>query len=482
MAAAKGLWNISKEWSNLIMKLSKLAFAAAVAALLWGPNAMAEDTVYEARPVGTSVPGVHTVMSDDQYADVPAHSAAYSALGGEGECACEADCGPNCCKLADLGDPFKLFDGCWTQSRGITAGGWLAQSFTWNPQNPTDRFNGPVTWTDRANEYQMNEFYLFAGKAANTEGCGWDYGWRVDALYGSNYRWDTAAGLETNINNGQFYGLALPNLYGEVAYNDVTVKLGHFTSPVGFFAVGTANNFFPTLPYTFQYGEPFTHTGMLATWKISDKLSWGNGFTHGWDNFDNTGNPHMGYIGTLNYTFDNNDTLAWVGLYGQEPTFADITQYTDRYLQTLVYTRKVSDDTSMVFHSDFGSQQDSVRPDQIANWYGLNSYLFLRQTCRTQYGLNFEWFRDENGARVGAALPSFGSPGARGYPQPGGFNGNFFQASIGAKHFFTPNIYARAQYRADWYGGSTNVAGNLPYDDGTKTYQNLVILDLVMTF
>src|SRR4029079_6965991 len=174
------------------------------------------------------------------------------------------------------------------------AGGWLAQSFTWNPYNPVDRFNGPVTWTDRSNEYQMNELYGYVGKAANTGGCGWDWGVRTDAMYGTNYRWNTSAGFESHFGNGQFYGLAIPQLYGEVAYNDVNVKVGRFYSPVGYYVVGTANNFFPLLPYTFQYREPFTHTGVIASKKVSDNLTLGGAVTHGWDDTDNTGNPHAG--------------------------------------------------------------------------------------------------------------------------------------------------------------------------------------------
>ena len=89
----------------------------------------------------------------------------------------------------------------------MTSGGWLAQGYTWNPYRPVDKFNGPMTWMDRANEYQLNELYWYFGKAADTGGCGFDYGYRVDLLYGTNYRWDTAAGLETDWNSGQFYGL-----------------------------------------------------------------------------------------------------------------------------------------------------------------------------------------------------------------------------------------------------------------------------------
>jgi len=89
-------------------------------------------------------------------------------------------------------------------------------------------------------------------------------------MYGTNYRWCTAAGLETDWNSGQFYGLALPQLYAEVAYNDLTVKMGHFISPAGYYTAGTDQNFFPFLPYTRQYGEPFTHTGLLATSKFGN--------------------------------------------------------------------------------------------------------------------------------------------------------------------------------------------------------------------
>jgi len=148
----------------------------------------------------------------------------------------------------------------------------------------------------------------------------------------------------------------------------------------------------------------------------------------------------------------------------------------------LVYTRKVSDDTSVVLQSDYGGQLDGARAGQTSNWYGLNSYLFLKQTCRTQWGFNFEWFRDENGARVGTALPSFGSPSGRGLARGPGFNGNFFSTSFGPKHYFSPNVYGRAAFRADWYGGSTDGAGNLPFDDGTKSYQQLGVFDLVVTF
>src|SRR6185436_11013934 len=132
-----------------------------------------------------------------------------------------------------------------------------------------------------ANEYQMNELFYYFGRAAKTDECCIDWGARVDALYGTSYRWNTSAGFETHWGNGSFYGLTVPQLYGQLGYNGWDVKVGRFYSPVGYYVIGTANNFFATLPYTFQYGEPFTHTGVIATKKLNDSLTLGGAVTHG---------------------------------------------------------------------------------------------------------------------------------------------------------------------------------------------------------
>src|SRR5207248_4834865 len=190
-------------------------------------------------------------------------------------------CWPCGCKLADLGEACKLWKPCCEDSQW-SANGWLAQSYVWNPYQPNDKFNGPVTWTDRANDYQMNELWYGFGRVTKTEGCGFDWGMRVDAFYGTNYRWDTSAGFESHWGNGQFYGLVVPNSYAELVYNNWTVKAGRFISPVGYYTVGTAQNFFPVIPYTYQYGEPFTHTGVWAQNKLSDQWTVGGAVTHGW--------------------------------------------------------------------------------------------------------------------------------------------------------------------------------------------------------
>jgi hypothetical protein len=134
-----------------------------------------------------------------------------------------------------------------------------------------------------------------------------------------------------------------------------------------------------------------------------------------------------------------------------------------------------------VLQSDFGTQHDAVVAGRTAKWYGINTYLYWNMTCRTQWGLNGEWFRDQGGFRVGQVLPSFGSPNARGLARGPGFDGSFYRVMFGPKYYFTPNVYTRAALAADWYEGAPAANGR-PFDDGTKNHQQVVVFDVVATF
>jgi hypothetical protein len=393
--------------------------------------------------------------------------------------------GKGCC-LYELGTPFALADCApkLKQKNVIWLSGWIAQGYVWNAYRGNN-FNGPVTWMDRANEWDVQEVYLFSAKNTDTKGEGWDIGYRADLNYGMNARWDTEAGLESRFNRNPFYELALQQFYGEVAYNDLKVKIGHFISPVGFYTVGTFNNFFNTIPYTYQYGEPFTHTGFLANYQVTEKVNLGAGLIHGWDAFDSSFNKHGGYLGTATINGNANDSLAYVQVYSHEPTQNAANAFTQRYFQTLVYTRplaKISDKLTYIAQSDFGVQGQATATGKTARWYGLNQYLYYKKNDIVSYGVEFEWFRDEEGYRVNAAVPSPGSPAGRGWPLAPGFAGNFYQTTIGPRWTPLPNLTIRPNLRADWYHGRKNSQGLDPYNNGTLNHQVAVYTDVIVNF
>jgi len=381
----------------------------------------------------------------------------------------------------------------WLKDNQWKIGGNLDQSFTGNWSSPRDRFNGPVTWTDRSNEYELNQAWIYFERATDTTKKDFDLGGRFDGFFGSNARFDTETGLENNNfkfnNNHAFYGFALPQFYLETAYKKLKIKWGHFISPVGYFTVDMTQNFFNTLPYTFQYGEPFTHTGALATYTVNDRWTLGGGVVRGWDNFDGSGagTRNLAAIGQATYTWEDKSSLYYFGIWSNEPNGFGV-DHSSRYLQTLVYSKPLSEKLNYVAQSDFGIQTNTNNAvgGGTSRWYGFNQYLFYVANEKVTWGINFEWFRDEEGFRVGGFLPVLpGTPSTvatRGLPlNRVGYVGNFFQATWGPKWQFHKNMFLRPNMRWDYFNGVATT-GLLPFGDGNKRYQGILATDLVIVF
>jgi len=176
-------------------------------------------------------------------------------------------------------------------------GGWMSMGVTYNGNNPSDHSNAPVTFNDRSSEFQLNQLDLFIERPVNKEAKRWDVGGRLDFLWGTDSRFTQAAG---NWDEGlitqsdlRFYDIALPQAYAEIAtpfVRGATAKIGHFYTILGVEAVPSPNNFFYSHSYAMQYGEPFTHTGVLLSYPVKESLTVSAGAVTGphekMDNFD----------------------------------------------------------------------------------------------------------------------------------------------------------------------------------------------------
>jgi hypothetical protein len=337
----------------------------------------------------------------------------------------------------------------------------------------------------------MNQLYLVNEKVLDTEDGGWDLGGRVDLLYGTDYVFTTARGLDGNLLNqvvpgqpswgNRYYGLAMPQLYGEVGYNNHAVKFGHFYTIIGYEVVPAIGNFFYTHAYTMQYGEPFTHTGILDTWKADDQMTVYAGITNGWDNFSdpmgilgpisNPGYPgynsNAAFLGGV--TFKNSDetqALTMTTSSGNELANPYTgTAVGNRSILSTVYTNELSDKVTYVFQNDNGWQFNAGTPNTLnagqpgtAQWYGINQYLFYNFTESVVGGMRFEWFRDNNGYRVFNPIRNsiFGGPVGSGY------QGNFWQVTWGLNWKPNRNWIIRPELRYDWYSPD-KANGALPF-------------------
>lgn len=512
------------------MKLTRWQLAMALGISIWSTSAQAQQTttqqsVTQAVPqpaaTGPTQPvrnanliaadfGLATVSDAEPTDEAPAEAATLGSAEAAPGAACTTtpDCtSPGCtsdgctsepCDCAldcpEPCEPWRLFSHCNDNCHGINFRGWVNGGIMGNADSPPSRFNGPVTFYDRNGEGQLSQLYLIAEKALDTA-CGPAWGFRIDAMYGTDARFNLSRGLSAEDdftgkwNSSRFYGFDIPQAYAEVGVDDWSVKIGHFYTIIGYEVVTAPDNFFMTHAYTMQYGEPFTHTGFLVTKKVNDQLSLMAGMHNGWDNFEQVYGGEYSFLGGATFTAsDGNSQLAYAASVGEEEVSAGAFAPTEtRFVQSLVYSRTLTDRLSYVIQSDYGHQQNAGGSGASAEWYGVNQYLFYKINCCWTAGVRAEWFRDDDGYRVAPAgdYARLGPDVNNNPASVGGFEGNFYEVAVGLnyKPESNPNLIIRPEVRYDKFdGNAVNAAGTRPYDDGNSDHQFLYGIDLIYLY
>ena len=377
------------------------------------------------------------------------------------------------------------------EDRDVYTYGWIEYGLGAN--NWGAPFNGPVTLGDRSWQGQLNQLYFVTEREADGS-AGWDVGGRVDLLFGTDYFYTTALGLDAyplqplgieNIASWGFskdYGLAMPQLFADVAYRNVNLRFGHFYSILGFEQVPAIGNFFYSHAFSMQF-SPFTFTGFLGSWQPTEEATFFGGITTGWNNFFD-GQPMTGDFAILNPNYpgagstasflgginlessDKTQTLSIMTTTGNEVTTisrdpADGSLVGNRTLVSTVYTNRLSDKLIYVFQNDNAWQFNAnVSPGNagqqpgLAQWYSFVNYLFWQFRPKWEAGVRLEYFRDNNGYIISAPLRNESQLGNPGYWTEG-FAGSFWELTFGLNWYPNNNWVIRPELRYDWFSPNT---------------------------
>ena len=345
----------------------------------------------------------------------------------------------NCC----LGDPYTLFGECC----GYSAGGWIQLG---SHTSANSIFN------TRPDELQLHQAWLYAEKAIDTR-CGFDIGGRIDYIYGTDGPNTQAFGTDrrgwdNRWDNGNDYGHALPQVYFEAGYGDLSVKMGHFYTIIGYEVVGATGNFFYSHAYTFNNSEPFTHTGVLATYDLNCNVDVWAGYSLGWDSgFSDNGDAFLGGV-SLSLTDDLSLIYATTaGRFG-EARFNGVEQ---GYMHSIVADYQVNDCLQYVFQNDVLSTEDAAG-NNVRDTVGINQYLIRTINDCWAIGGRMEWWNVQNGAAV--------------------TDSDVYALTLGVNYRPHANVVVRPEIRWDWDDDS--VAGLEDGDDSQTTFG----MDTIITF
>jgi hypothetical protein len=300
-------------------------------------------------------------------------------------------------------------------------------------------------------------------------------------------------------------GLALPQAYGE-AYvpvgNGLNVKAGHFYTPIGFEVVTAPDNFFYSHAYTMQYGEPFTHTGVMGNYSFDKNWAAMGGVTTGsatggWDGGFNQGLGNWGGLFGTTWTSDDKGTSANVsGTYS-----ATSEQNSSAWaLYSVVLKHNVTEKTHLIVQHDHGFANNTYNfttatPNNVdAQWYGINTHTYYDIKDNLSIGVRGEWFRDQNGFRVCSPGRVAAATDNTGYSYAGGAyaNGSYGASCVAASWYaftvgmnYKPKkwLNIRPNVRYDWVDGN-NPDGSTykPFGNSDQTSQILMSTDMTITF
>ncbi|MGI9473617.1 MAG: outer membrane beta-barrel protein [Rubripirellula sp.] len=382
-----------------------------------------------------------------------------------------------------------LVGDCFTEQTGFSVRGWLDQGFSWNPDSPRDRFNGPLSQNDRANEYQLNQLYLIAARPADTESDSISLGFQADVMYGTDAFFFHGLGLFDKVvsdSKSRFYKLAMPQLYAEIYApigRGVTLQMGRWYALVGYETGLATEDFFYSHTIGFNPAA-YTHTGFLLSFDLTDQISMAHGLHRGADVWEDNNND-LSYTGSVTWTSCSEDTILtyainvgpeqderadWQDLDGS-PGPDSPGEDLERVNYSLILEQQLTSQLQYVFVNDYVFQEGSQRYaiDQ-AEGYGVTQYMFYELNSELMAGARLEIYRDDDGL-AGAGFRSENAAAPCVYTN----------LTLGMKIQPSDRFFLRPEIRWDWQDRD-NKADTPAFDDGTSSRQFLFACDAVLTF
>ncbi len=156
----------------------------------------------------------------------------------------------------------------------------------------------------------------------------------------------------------------------------------------------------------FGYAIPFTHTGLRATYKVSDEFTVVGGINQGWDQFKDANNDKTVELQAA-YAPSKTVALAATFYGGKEnlglyPTIS--AEKGTRNLIDLLATFNLNDKTTLILNFDYGTQDGVPGAGGAigkATWQGIAGYVNYTINDLWKVSFRAEQFDDKNGARTG---------------------------------------------------------------------------------
>lgn len=300
---------------------------------------------------------------------------------------------------------------------GIVFNGVVSAGGTANMADQRDNKNfGRLT--DDEQGTQLNQILLTAHRDINPAIKDYDFGFKLQGMYGSDARISRTIGLleKTAGHNINQLDITEANVTAHTPWltdGGLDFKLGKYASPESAETIDASGNFFYSHSYIFNFGDPFYHTGLTAAlhltpmWDLYAGVDTGVNTT-GWGNGDNNDslafsagigmNAMDGKLTSLLSTHIGPELADKAIANGLLPATVN-PDSTTRALSTLTTVWKMNDNWTIT--NDLNWIYDSdIQNGHRADAFGVAQYAVYKINDMYSVGVRGELYRDASGSFV----------------------------------------------------------------------------------
>ena len=184
-----------------------------------------------------------------------------------------------------------------------------------NTASPNNGINFGQLFTDKSNDFQLNQVLATIQRPLDPKATGYDFGFKLQGLIGTDARYTRWTYFGRGQSGTRVQGdIVEANVLLHTPWltsGGVDFKVGLYVTPFGAETIDASTNSFYSHSYIFNFGIPLKHTGGYATWHVTDVVDLYAGFDTG--------------VNTLIGNSDNNGSGAFLGGIGLNLMGGDLT-------------------------------------------------------------------------------------------------------------------------------------------------------------
>ena len=348
--------------------------------------------------------------------------------------------------------------------------GHAEAGYTQNFDSPESGLNFGRVFDFKSNQLMFNQLDLTVERTLDPTK--WDVGGRMEWIYGEDagtihsnglfdwYELQRAKGDSHNSPTDQWDLNQLYADFGVPLSEGLRIRVGKYVTPMGYETINPTTNPFYSHSYLFGFAIPFTQTGVIATYQYNDNWTFEGGVFRGWEQSWEDNNDAVSFDGRVAFT-STDKKLSLIGQFVTGPEEPDDSR-DYRTVFDMVASYAFTDKFTLAANSDFGWEGAAAPDGGTAYWYGIAGYAGYKLNDYVTLNARAEWFRDEEGVRIGIA-------------------GNYYELTLGATIHPFPhdrwgkNLLVRPEIRGDW-------SNNDVYNDGDNSSMYTAAIDVIYLF